>query len=125
MKSSHSIDKKEIIRFIISGSVNTVFSYSIYAIFIFFGFSYLIANFFALALGIVLGFILSGKVVFRLYNKRVLVKYLLGWAFIYSTISPIIGILCKTGFNPYASGLIALPFSALASYLVQKYFVFN
>lgn len=125
MKSSHSIDKKEIIRFIISGSVNTVFSYSIYAIFIFFGFSYLIANFFALALGIVLGFILSEKVVFRLYNKRVLIKYLLGWSFIYSIISPLIGILCKTGLNPYASGFIALPFSALASYLVQKYFVFN
>lgn len=125
MKILLNIDKKEIIRFIISGSFNTAFSYSIYSVFIYFGFSYLIANFFALALGIALGFTLSGTVVFRLYNKKILIKYLLAWIFIYSTISPLIGVLCKIGFNPYASGLIALPFSAIESYLAQKYFVFS
>ncbi len=115
----------QLLRFVLVGAINTVFSYSIYAGLIFLGIGYAIANLVALIMGILFSFKTQGHLVFRNPRNRLLGRFVLAWAFIYVTTVALIGHLIHHGFDPYTSGILALPFSTVSSYLIQKYFVFR
>ena len=57
--------KKQIVNFIIVGIFNTLFGYAAYALFIFFGFNYIVAVLLATILGILFNFKTIGKFVFK------------------------------------------------------------
>lgn len=113
------------LRFVIVGAFNTGFSYTIYAVFIFFGANYAFANFVALALGILVGFHTTGRLVFENTDNKRFYRFVLVWGVIYLITTLTIGRLIFIGFNEYEAGLIALPLSVILSYLFQKYFVFR
>jgi len=112
-------------RFVAIGVVNTAFSYSIYAFFVFIGFNYAIANLLALLLGILFSFKTQGRFVFRNSDNRLFWRFFLSWAAIYLVTISVIGQFIAYGIDAYASGALALPFSTALSYLSQKYFVFH
>lgn len=112
-------------RFVAIGIVNTAFSYGIYAIFLFIGLNYAVANLLALLVGILFSFKTQGRFVFRNSDNRLFGRFLLSWAAIYLVAIFIIGQLISYGLNAYVAGALALPFTTALSYFSQKYFVFS
>ena len=113
------------IRFILVGLLNTTFSYLIYAALLFVGLGYQLANLLALVVGILFSFKTMGHLVFRNSSNRLLGRFVLSWAAIYVCVIFLIGRIMTLGFDAYAAGAIALPFSVALSYLSQRYFVFR
>lgn len=116
--------KKQIINFIIVGIFNTIFGYSIYALFIFLGFSYIIAVLFATLLGILFNFRTIGKYVFNSSNNGFF-KFALVYAIVFIINIVVIKILKDFGLNDYISGLLAIVPASIISFILNKYFVFG
>jgi putative flippase GtrA len=112
MKRLAALGSMEGVRFLVAGTVNTGVSYLIYAALLYVGLGYKTANFGAL-------------VVFGDTSARAFWRYLVGWALIYGGTISVIGGFVSLGFNAYAAGFLALPFSTAMSYLLQKHFVFH
>lgn len=115
----------QLARFVLVGTVNTCFSYGMYAALIFLGLHYAAANLLTLITSILLSFKTQGNIVFRHSDCRLLGRFVLSWIFIYLGISTLIGQIVATGIDAYRAGILALPFSTVLSYLTQKYFVFR
>lgn len=113
------------IRFVLVGGLNTTFSYLVYALLIFIGLDYQLANLLTLLVGILFSFKTQGHLVFNNPDNRLLGRFVLSWALIYVCVITLIGQLMALGFNAYAAGALALPMSVVLSYLTQKYFVFR
>jgi len=113
------------IRFILVGTLNTAFSYLIYAGLLFVGFDYKVANLLTLMLGVLFSFKTQGHLVFNNPDNRLLGRFILSWAFIYVCVTAVIGKIINLGFDAYWAGAMALPFSVVLSYLTQRYFVFR
>lgn len=114
-----------ILRYLIVGTINTGFSYSIYALGLYMGLKYQIANLIALMVGIVFSFKTQGRFVFNNSNNRLFGRFVISWAVIYVATIILIGKIIELGLNAYWAGVVALPFSVGLSYMVQKYFVFQ
>lgn len=119
------IESLQVIRFVIVGTINTSFSFFIYATVLFFGFGYQLANLVALIIGILFSFKTQGHLVFDNPDNRLLGRFILSWVVIYFCTITIIGQIISFGFNPYSAGALSLPFSVALSYLAQKHFVFR
>ena len=120
-----SLVKVRFLRFLVVGGINTGFSYLIYAFCLFIGMQYAIANFMALVLGIFFSFKTQGSFVFYNTENRLLGRFVISWAIIYLITITIIGQLVGKGLDAYTAGALALPFSAILSYVTQKHFVFR
>ena len=112
-------------RFVLVGVINTAFSYSIYAGLLFVGFHYAFANFVALLLGIIFSFRMQGRFVFGNTDISLAGRFLLGWGLIYVGTVLVIGWMIGLGLDAYSAGALALPFTTVLSYFVQKNFVFR
>lgn len=112
-------------RFFITGLVNTGFSYLVYAFFLYLGLDYKLANFLAMATGILFSFKTHGHFVFQNTDNRLLVRYVLSWMVIYVSTILLISWFVFIGLNVYSAGALALPLSAALSYLIQKKLVFR
>jgi len=121
----HKRLNNQFLRFIAIGLINTAFSYSVYAFFIYLGLNYALANLLALIFGILFSFKMQGRFVFMNSGNHLFWRFLLGWAVIYLATITLIGQFIALGLNAYVSGALALPFSTVLSYLLQKYFVFR
>lgn len=117
--------RSQAIRFVLVGVLNTMFSYSVYAILLFVGLNYALANLGAMLLGILFSFHSQGRFVFDNTDIRRIGRFVFVWTMIYIMTITIIGLLIAYSINPYIAGAIALPASALASFVAQKYFVFR
>lgn len=129
MKSFHSLFVKakalHIVRFLAVGTLNTAFSYAIYAGFLYLGLGYQLANLIALVLGILFSFKTQGQLVFKNTDNRLFGRFLLSWVLVYLGTITLIGRIIALGFDAYTAGALALPFSIALSYLMQKYYVFR
>lgn len=116
----------ESIKFVFIGVVNTLFGYSCYSIFLFLGFNYLISAFFSTMLGVFFNYFSIGKIVFN--NSGFSINKSLKFVFIYLIIYVMnilfIKLFVFMQFNNYMAGMLALPFIALFSFALNKYFVF-
>lgn len=121
---SNAFRQCQLLRFLLVGSFNTAFSYGVYAVMLFVGLNFAAANFVALVLGILVSFKTQGSLVFRNNNNRLLGRFVVGWAVIYLASIALIGQIIAIGLNAYIAGALALPFTTMLSYFLQKYFVF-
>jgi len=113
------------LRFLIVGGFNTAFSYLVYAGLIALTLPFWLANLGALLCGIVVSFILQGRIVFGNSDPRRFGRFVMSWLVIYVIQTGLIGLLVRSGFGPLVAGLIVLPGAAIASYLVQRAVVFR
>jgi putative flippase GtrA len=113
------------IRFLLVGTVNTGFSYLVYAIFLFIGLHFALANLLALIFGILFSFHTQGHLVFDNTDRRLLGRFVLAWVVIYLANLCIIAGFVALGCGAYLAGALTLPFSTGLSYVVLKRFVFR
>ena len=117
--------KHDFIRFILVGILNTIFGYSIYALFVFIGFNFVVASFFATILGILFNFQTIGRLVFQAHNNRLIFRFFAIYGIVFLLGVIFIWLLKLIGFNNYTAGLIALFPNAIISYLLNKFYVYR
>lgn len=115
----------QFVKFMMVGVVNTIFSYCVYAIFIFFHFHYIAASLLQFVISTMFNFNTIGKVVFKNKDKRLVWRFALVCLFMYGLYVGGLKLLNMTGLNDYATGaILVLPISVL-SYFLNKIFVFT
>ena len=117
--------RHQFLRYLIVGALNTGFSYSVYALLLWLGLVYFVANLIALLAGIVFAFQTQGRFVFGNASRGLFPKYVLLWILVYLCNIALIKLFLVGGFDAYVAGALALPPIVLLSYLLQKYLVFN
>jgi putative flippase GtrA len=115
----------QIIKFIVVGLINTLVGYSLYALFIYFGLSYVYALGIATILGVLFNFQTIGRLVFESSNNALLIKFIGVYIIVFGANLVLINGMIRLGLNAYSAGAVALIPSAALSFLLNKYFVFN
>ncbi len=113
------------VRFLLVGGVNTAFSYAVYVIALYAGLPYALANLSALLLGILFSFRTQGALVFGNRDGSLIWRFAAAWGVIYVFNIGLIGFLLRAGLNAYVAGAVALPFTSVLSYFMQKRVVFG
>ncbi|MDR1942223.1 MAG: GtrA family protein [Endomicrobium sp.] len=120
------IIKKQFIKFLFIGALNTLFAYCVYALFLSAGFHYALSALCSTFLGILFNFKTIGVIVFKNRDNTLIFSFFAVYIAIY--LLNIAGLkLLKTFFSDdmYVNALIlAIPF-ALISFIVNKNFVFK
>jgi len=116
---------RQIVRFLAVGLLNTGFSYSVYAFFVWIGLSYIVANLLSLLAGIAFSFRTQGKLVFGNPDARLFGKYVAVWLLIFLVNIGCIRVALGLGANAYLAGALALAPTIVLSYVLQKFVVFR
>lgn len=122
---SFKLFNAQFFRFLVVGTINTGFSYSVYALLLFFGLNYKLANLAALILGIIFSFITQGRFVFRNTNGKLFFRFAFCWALLYIFNIRLIEFFINQGFDAYQAGAIAVPPMTVLSYFIQKIVIFR
>ena len=115
----------QIIKFLLIGTINTVLGYCVFALLVWLGFHFSVANLMGLIFGVFVGYLGNAKLVFDNLTKIGLIKYLFLWVFLYVLHTGIIAVFVYNGVNVYLSGIFALFLIVPVSYLLQKNYVFT
>lgn len=115
----------EFVRFLLVGTLNTAFSYGVYALLLFIGWPYVAANLGAVLLGILFSFTTQGRLVFGNREGHLLQRFAACWALIWAVNALLITLLVHAGLSAYAAGAVALVPTTVVSYFVQKLLVFG
>lgn len=112
------------LRFLVTGGLNTGFSYGVYALLVFMGLNYALSNLCSLVLGILFSFRTQSAFVFNSSGRGLFWRYVAVWAVLYFSNILMIGGLIRLGANAYTAGAMAIVPTAALSFFLQKYFVF-
>lgn len=118
------IDNK-FIRFLIVGGINTLFGYSVFALFIFLNFHYSIATLISVILGILFNFKTTGKLVFENNENTLIFKFIGVYIGIY-----FVNVIGLKMFNilkvdMYLAGVLLILPTAIISFILNKKYVFK
>ncbi len=113
------------LRFLVIGTINTAFSYGVYAAMIFAGLGPAWASMISLVSGIAFGFATQGKIVFPGGGKWAFARFVAVWAVIYNVFVFLVYLAEHFGINHYIGGAIATPVVAVLSYFLQSRYVFR
>jgi putative flippase GtrA len=117
--------RRQFVRFVLVGGINTLFSYLVYAALLYLGLPYVAANFGAMLLGVMFSFRTQGWLVFGNTSGRLIFRFAACWCLIFLVNIAIIWSLIRLGLNAYLSGAFALLPVTVISYLVQRFLVFR
>ncbi len=125
--SLYGVEKSKITKFLSVGILNTIFGYSIYALFLFLGFTYTLALLFSTVLGVAFNYFNFGKFVFSgLRGGMIFCKFVAVYVGIYALNVVVLRVLVQyVLLNPYAGQLMCIPLSVLISWLLMNYWVFK
>ena len=118
------IDKK-FQKFLIVGFINTIFSYSLYAFFLSLGIHYGVAVLLSTILGVLFNFKSIGIFVFNNDSNRLIFKFIVPYVVIYFLNIGSLRVFDFFDFNMYFAGFIVTIYLSLASFYLNKKFVFN
>lgn len=116
--------EEKFLKFLFVGILNTIFSYTIYAILITFGLNANIALFFQYILGVLWNFKTTGIIVFQNNDNRLIFKFITSYIFTFAINSLLLNILIRYINDYLAQALLVLPI-ALISFLIFKFWVFK
>lgn len=117
--------KSRFFRFILVGGINTTFGYGCFALLLYAGLHYALALLLATVLGVLFNFKTTGLLVFGSRNNRLIVRFILAYAFVYLLHVGALQVLTGLGVSPYiGAAIMILPISVLA-FIINKSFVFG
>ena len=117
--------KKEFLRFIFVGVINTIFGYTVFSFFVFLKIHYSIALILSTIMGIFFNFHTVGKYVFLNNISKNLYKFILVYIVSYFLNLFLIKFLFSIGFNYYSAAAIISAPVAIILFLTNKYYVFK
>jgi putative flippase GtrA len=116
---------QQAMRFVVTGGINTAFSYGIYAACIFMGAGYALASGVSIVCGILFSYKTTSAVVFGPGYRGSLVRYLGSYVIVYLFSVLILKTMDEFGINAYLAGVLAAPPCAVLSFALLKLFVFR
>ena len=119
-----SLLRKQIIRFIVTGIINTLVYYLLYSLLIFMRIDYKIAVFLATAAGAFFSFATFRRYVFEHSSRYAMYKFLLLYTGLYVANVGLIYLFQKIVENYYISGFVATLCCAVLSFVLNKRYVF-
>lgn len=114
----------QVLAYIGVGVINTLFGYSLYALFLYLGLHYAVAAFFSTCLGILFNFKTTGVIVFKNKNNQLLFKFIGVYGFLYCLSIGIIKLLQPFA-NNYIAGFFATLCCAAVGFCLNKFLVFK
>ena len=112
-------------KFVVVGSLNTAFSYLMYAAGLALGLHFTVANLIAMIIGILLSFKSQGALVFNNRDSKLIWRFVIAWIGIWLCNIGLIELLTRfTQANAYVAGALSLAPMIPLSFVVQKFFVF-
>ncbi len=116
---------RQFLLFLLIGSINTAFGYAIYCLLIFLQLHYTVASLLAMSIGVLFNFKTTGRIVFKNKDNRLFLRFVSIYVVLYFiNISLIKGSSYFIG-SFYLSGGIAVVGTAVISFLLNKYVVFQ
>jgi putative flippase GtrA len=117
--------KKQFVRYLCVGMLNTLFGYFVFASLIYFGMHYVFASLLSTSLGVVFNFKTFGKIVFKNSKNDLLGRFIFCYVCIY--VLGISTIKLGTYFSPniYLIGGMATTVTIVVAYFLNNYFVFS
>jgi putative flippase GtrA len=119
------INDRRFVTFLFIGFVNTVFGYSMYALFMFLGMHYSLAVLAGTILGVLFNFKTTGKFVFNVSNNKLLFRFIGIYAVTYVLNVAALRIFDYYRYNLYLAGLLLILPMAAISFALQRKFVFR
>jgi putative flippase GtrA len=116
---------QQAMRFVVTGGINTAFSYGIYAACIFMGAGYAIASGVSIVCGVLFSYKTTSTVVFGPGYRGSLVRYIGSYVIVYLFSVLILKTMDEFGINAYLAGVLAAPPCAVLSFALLKLFVFR
>jgi putative flippase GtrA len=107
------------------GLFNTAFSYSVYALFLYSGFSVWISSFASIVLGILMSYLTQGGLVFKNLALSSAWRFLLNWTLMFFIYVFVVFLMGNLGVNNYLGGVVALGVTTSLSYLSLNRYVFK
>lgn len=118
-KSGHLL-----VRFMTVGILNTIFGYSVFAIFLYVGIHYALALLLATVVGVLFNFKSTGILVFKSHNNRLIFRFVGVYAFVYVVNVTLLKLLFMLGVGPYYGGAVLIIPMALLAFIFNRKFVF-
>jgi putative flippase GtrA len=123
-----NIDKiinNQFFRFIIISGINTLFGLAVFSLFIFMGFHYSIAILFSTILGVLFNFQTISRLVFSIYKRSLILKFILVYCVVYLLNTAGVGIFIYFHISAYIAGAIMVVPIGVSSFFLNKKLVFN
>jgi putative flippase GtrA len=113
------------LRFVVIGLFNTAVSYGSYSLLVLSGINLPLASLLGLLLGIFVGFLTQGRIVFGNATRISFLRFVLAWSTMYFVHLGIVLGLMRFGVHPVAGGAVALCVITALSYFVLRDLVFR
>lgn len=120
-----STRKKQFIKFLMVGFLNTLIGYFLFVLFTMISFDVAYALAFTYVFGAISNFFTTGKLVFGIVERKFFFRFLLVYLTIYITNLALLSALIEMGAEKLISQALLLPFMAIISFFAFKSFVFK
>lgn len=117
--------KNQFVLFLFIGVINTLFSYGVFALLIFYKLHYTIAVMVATILGVIFNFNTFGRIVFKKMHKKLFLKFICVYGVLYFINIGLFTVLSIWFYNKYVNGAFLMILCAALSYILNKHFVFK
>lgn len=111
--------------YILVGILNTVFGYSLFALFIFLKFHYSLAVLFSTILGVFFNFKTIGKLVFKSNDNSLIVRFIAVYGVAYLLNVAGLRLLSSFHLDMYRAGAVLILPMAVISFILHRGFVFR
>ena len=112
------------IRFLLVGGLNTAFGYAVFVASLWLGMHYALAGAISTVLGVLFNFKSTGRLVFGSQGNNKLPRFVAVYAILYLANTLAIGVMLKFGIPEWLGALLLILPSAIASYVLNRQFVF-
>jgi putative flippase GtrA len=125
--TSHSLLKKQVPKYLLVSSFNTLFAYGLFALFITLGLHYSLAALLPGIISIYLGYIANKKIVFNAQSRH---KYSLLFYYLFYFGIYLINVAIQASMhalgsaNDYINGAVAVVVTVIIAFVVNKWFFF-
>ncbi len=115
----------QFVRFLLTGVVNTLFSYCVFSLLLFIGVGAFSALLIASGSGILFNFQTIGRLVFRRHDTRMIFRFVGVYVVVFVFNWLALKALMDLGVSGYLAQAALVPLVAVMSFLGHKFFVFN
>jgi len=119
------LNEYKFFKFLLVGTINTIFGYTVFALLIFVGFHYTLSALLSTVAGVFFNFKTTGLFVFESRNNLLIFRFFMVYGIIYVLNIIILKIFNSYEINMYLAGAVPLFPLAILAYLLNKNFVFN